>query len=633
MDIAEKIKSILQNAIIKLTAYAKAVMAFTSESIAAVGAYLATRFSSQFNFINTRVILPLEQFFLTTKNKIVSYWLPVQQYCNNIAWVNQLSDASVSGGRKTTLLATSFVNILSLAFPLTLMQVYDRIIPNRSFDTMYLLFAGVIFALLFEMVLRMLRSYMNLWSDAKYEYKLSETVFEKLINTPLSEYEQFGAGERLHQISILDQMKGFYNNQLLTAVFDMPFIILFLLVIAYLGQWLVLAPLAVIVALVYSTFYFLDTWEKILKEKFIQEARENNLVIETINNIHTVKAMGMESLLMRRYERLQATGILANFRSSVHSADLATIKVVASQLVVMLIAAFGSLYVISGSMTLGGLAACTLLAGRIIQPLNRALGVLNRWQTVNIVRTQLKATWGLNNPEEITKPPFGKIHGEMELKEISFRYGPQSKLILDRISIKIPAGSVVGISGREQIGKTTLLNILATVMNPTSGQYLIDGRDTSQFQLNDLRHQIAYLSQTGDLFRGTIMQNLSAFDENYVPTAHRIAQLLGLNDIISKLPNGYDTMVGDRAVDILSLGVIRRIVITRALVRKPKIVLFDETNINLDMQSDMRLRNVLLSLAKISTIILVSHRPSLLKLTTISYELKEGKLIQVDYGK
>ena len=603
---------------------------FLKQSILVVWTCFIERFFSKNTPIYRYFLFPAKEIYVKTKDKIQSYF---RVYFENISWMGQLIEASKSGGRKSTLIATCFINILSLAFSLTIMQVYDRIIPNRSFDTMFLLFSGVFIALILEMILRMLRSYTNLWSDARYEYELSRDAFGRLIHISLHEYEQMGAGERLHQMSVLDQMKGFYNNQLLTTIYDIPFIAIFLFFIAYLGSFLVLVPLIMIVGLVYCTSLFFEAWNKILKKKFTQEAHENNLIIETVNNIHTVKSMGMESLLMRRYERLQTTGIESNYAANVQSSDLVTIKLIANQLVMVLTIAIGSLYVINGTMTLGGLAACALLVGRIIQPLNRGLGVLNRWQTVNIVREQLNSIWGLRNQKRLVLPSFGEIKGELELKNVCFRYQNDSKWILNHINLAIPLKTIISIVGAEQSGKTTLLNILATILEPTSGQYLIDGRDVSEYQLKDLRHQIAYLSQGGDLFRGTIMENLSAFDENNVPTAHRISQLLGLSEMIAKLPNGYDTVVGDRAVESLSVGMIRAIVIARALVRKPKVVLFDETNMNLDMQSDIRLRNVLLSLSKIATIVIVSHRPSIVKLASVHYELKDGKLIQVIYGK
>lgn len=629
--IITKIKYVSPHVLHFLTLSWDAVFSFFYSSLADFFKPMTHRCMTLFRRL-PMVIAWIAQLFSQIKIKIVQYkttlftfYQTSLQRIQTTSWVQQLLEASQHSARTTTLIATGFVNVITLAFPLALMQVYDRIIPNRSYSTLFLLFAGVVIALLLEMVLRISRSYLNLWRDTKYEYELSEKSFGKLIDTPLHEYVKMGAGARLQQLNILDQLKGFYNQQLLTTLFDFPFVTIFLFVVAYLGGLLVLIPLLMMAALVYCTFIFFQYSEKILKDKFEQEARENNFVIEAISNIHTVKSMGMESLLLRRYERLQTSGIAVNYRAAVEASDLMTIKMVASQLVVALIVAFGGLYVIHGNMTLGGLAACSLLAGRIIQPMNKGLGALSRWQTVNIVREQLDAVMSLPNDKKSSEAP-SEIKGEITLRDVCFQYPDQEKNILDHINLTIPAGTVIGITGKEQGGKTTLLNILGAIILPASGEYLIDGHDVTEYSLPDLRHQIAYLSQSGELLRGTIMDNLSAFDENLAPTAHRLAKLLGLDEVIAKLPKGFDTVVGDRAIDSLSRGVIRRMVIARALARKPKIVLFDETNMNLDMPSDMRLRDVLVTLSKIATMVIISHRPVMLKLASVIYELREGKL-------
>lgn len=551
---------------------------------------------------------------------------------NKMTLFQQLLEASRSGGRGTTLIATFFINLLSLAFPMMMLQVYDRIIPNRSFSTMFLLFSGVVIALIIELLLKMSRSYINLWSDTKYEHQLGKRAFGHLVNTSLVEYEKTGAGGRLQQINALSQMKGFYNNQLLTAVFDVPFVWVFLLVIGYLGGWLVLVPLVCMVGLALCSSLLLKHWEAVMIKKFAHEDRENNFIIEVLNNVHTAKSMSMETLLMRRYERLQTSGVGINYLTSVQSGDLITLKMIFSQGVIVALVGLGSIYVLNGAMTIGGLAACTLLAGRIMQPMNRALTAFNRWQMINVARSELEAILKLPVKNSNKLLEFGQVKGDIALENVSFRYEDGEQWILKDINLAIPAGEVIGITGRGQAGKTTLMNLLAGMLVPTQGRYLIDNHDVSKYKLSSLRDQIAYLSQRGELFRGTIMDNLSAFDETLVPIAHRFARALGLDKIIAKLPNGFDTKVSDRAVESLPRGMIQRLLIVRALVKKPKVILFDEANMNLDLVSDDLLMEVLKSLKEIATLVIVSHRPSTLKLASKLYELKDGSLKQVKHG-
>lgn len=550
----------------------------------------------------------------------------------HLRWFVQLREASQFGGSMTTLIASFVINLLSLAFPLSLMQMYDRVIPNQSFETMTVLTIVVCCALLLEMILRIARSYINLWSDTKFENTLSQKAFARLMDAPLPVYEKSGAGMRLKQLNTLDQLRGFYNNQLFIAVTDLPFIILFLVIIAYLSGWLFLVPVIMLVLLSVLSYRFLDYWEPTLIEKVAHESRENNFVIDVLNNIHTVKSMNMESLLVRRYERLQLTGMKVHYKTSVETGDLITLKMIASQVIVILIAIFGALYVIHGAMAIGALAACTLLVGRIMQPVNRALSAFNRWKTVNVIRQQLETILTLPVEDSSVLPTFGEFTGKIELRDVWYRYDEKSKWILQEINLIVPPRSMIAILADERSGKTTFINMLATVLAPTRGEYFLDAKNVTEYQLAEVRKEIAYLSQVGELFRGTIMDNLSGFNPENENAARQLAHILGLDGVIAKLPSGFDTLVGDRAVESLPRGVVNRMTIVRALSHKPKMVLFDEANMNLDLYSNEKLIELLKILNEVATVVIISQHTETLKIARQLYRLKEGRLEEVQHA-
>lgn len=548
--------------------------------------------------------------------------------------MKQLDEASQPSVRSSTLISTFFINLLSLAFPLTLMQVYDRIIPNHSYSTLVILSLGVSFALIFEVLLRVARSYINLWADTKYEYHLSKTAFNNLIDVPLYVYEETDAGTRLKQFTILNQLRGFYNNQLLSALCDAPFLIIFFLVIAYIAGWLFLVPLLVSVLAAYTSFRFIHYWQNFLEKKITHESKESDFFVNILTNIHTVKSLGMEDLILRRYEKLQKKAITINYQSSVQAGDLTTLKISFNQLVIILTATLGALAVIHGTLAVGGLGACILLVGRIMQPVNRILNAFNQWKMLGIVRKQLDAVLQLPVEQKAYLSGFDEVQGEITFKDLSFYYeDKQARWILNTINLTIPPRTVVAITGQDQPAKTALLNILATISKPTSGEYLLDGNNVDHYQSYALREKIAYLSKTGKLFRGTIMENLSAFNETLIPTARRFCEVLELNKIIAKLPNGFDTMVGDKAVEALPGGVVNLIFIIRALVNKPKIVLFDEANMNLDTQFTKKMIELLALLKDVSTIIILVKTEATLALANVVYDLKEGKLEKIEHGK
>lgn len=556
-------------------------------------------------------------------------WKWLRQY----TWVRQLADASQPGTRTTTLVTSFFSNILALAFPLAVMQVYDRIIPNRTLGTLFFLSLGVIFIFVLDIILRGARSYLNIWADTKYEYNLGKDAFAKLVDAPLYVYEQTDVGTRLKQFAVLEQIKGFYNNQLLIAIFDIPFLVIFLAVIAYIGGWLFLIPLFSSIVITFFTYRFIKRWENMLEAKITAESRESDFVINVLSSIHTAKSIGMEELLIRRYERLQKTGMRINLLSSIHSGDLLTIKTIASQLSIILMASIGSIAVIQGNMAIGGLSACVLLVGRVMRPLDRILNALNRLKMLAITRQKLDLIFLMPDEKKSDAISPDALTGEITLQDVGFYFEDYTAhWVLKNLNLMIPTRSLIAITGNNQVQKTTLLNILATIAKPTAGHYLLDGHDVDHYQAHALRAKIAYLTRTGKLFRGTMMDNLSAFDENLIPTARRFVDRLGLNVVVSKLPNGFDTFVGDRAVEALPGGVVNMIFIIRALVNKPKIILFDETNINLDTQASQKMTELLVHLKEFATVIILPASEASLALADIVYEFQGDQLVRVDHG-
>lgn len=547
--------------------------------------------------------------------------------------VRQLIEATRNDTRIPTMVSTAFINILALVFPMTLMQVYDRIIPNRTLSTLVFLTIGVVLTFAIEALFRIIRAYINLWADTKYEFALEKMAFSKVMNAPMYVTENTDVGMRLKQFTILEQLKGFYNTQLLTSLYEIPFLFIFLFAIAYLAGWLFLIPLAVTFLTGYITWRFTQNWKTLLEKKITFEARESDFIINVLTGIHTAKSIGMEELLIRRHERLQESGMDINYHTSVHDGDLHTIKSISSQAITVLIVTFGAIMVINGGMAIGGLAACTLLAGRIMRPFDHVLSTLSRLTMIDLLREKLDLIFQLPASDEFKKVESTIAKGEITLQDIGFHYGDSTYDILKAVDLSIPAQQLVGITGENQSEKTALLNILATIAKPTSGVYLIDGKNVDEYQTSALHKKIAYLNRVGKLFRGTIMDNLSAFNEEYVPNARRLVDRLGLNSILSKLPSGYDTFVGEKAVEALPGGVMNMIFIVRALVSKPKIVLFDETNINLDTQSSQNMINLLVQLKEFSTVIVLASKQSTIDLMDVLYTFQDKKLIRVENGK
>lgn len=533
-----------------------------------------------------------------------------------------------TGSVMTNILVASLaINILSLAFPLTLLQIYDRIIPNVAINTLVLLVIGVSIALLLEVALRVARSYVGAWADSKFEHLIGCRAFKHLIQSPLYEYIREGSGIHLKRINFLSQMRDFYAGQALVSLADLPFVFVLLALVILIANWLVLIPLGVLVTFIFVTLIHAKNLDDVLQQRQTQDDRRSNFLIETLTNIHTVKSVTMEAQMLRRYERLQRT-------SSVHDYDLSMLNSVSgvntlmlSQIVIILVVAFGSIMVIHGNLTIGGLAACTLLSGRSLQPVTNLVSVWTRLQTIKIARDELQKVLELPFESRENAPQLMKVHGDIQFQNVSFRYKDEGPDIIHDFNLHIPAKGSISITGAGLSGKSTLLWLLLGMLRPTHGKILIDDQDVDKFQVQSVRRQIAYMPQQGMLFKGTIMENLTMFRKgDYYQRALNAAKLVGLNTIIEHLPLGYDTPVADQTMESLPRGLRQRIAIARALLLEPPIVVFDEANTAIDMQGDSIIKALLEKMVGRVTLILISHRPSIINVAKTHYLLENGTL-------
>lgn len=529
----------------------------------------------------------------------------------------------------SVLLASFIINLLSLAFPLFLLQVYDRIIPNNVISTLLLLMLGIMTAVLLDTALKIARSYTSMWSDAKLEHLLGCQTFEKLIRCKISDFEKKGTGFHLKRMQLLYQLRDFYSGQAIISIADIPFVILLLGLIIYIANWLVLVPIAMLLILISSTLLQTNNLDELIIQKQQHDDRRFNFIIETLNNIHTVKSLTMEALMMRRYERLQKNGLINNYDVIQHGADTMILGLSLSQVTLILTVSLGSIMIINGNLTIGGLAACTLLAGRCLQPINNLIRVLVRFKTIEIVQEDIKDVLHMVPESKKDLLKLSHIKGDIEFINIAFQYDNRPWCLKD-FNLKINAKEAIAITGDTFSGKSSLLLLLLGFMQPNQGQIMIDNHNINELDISSLRKQIAYLPQEATLFQGTIIENLTMFAvDEYSDKAKKIADEVGIADLIEHLPDGYDTKLATQAIDALPRGFRQRIAITRALLHKPPIVLFDEANSAVDMHGDQAIKEMLAKLVGKCTLILISHRPSILNIATKQYEIKQGKLSQI----
>jgi ATP-binding cassette, subfamily C, bacterial LapB len=539
----------------------------------------------------------------------------------------------VPGSRMILITSTLFINLLSLALPLALVQIYDRIIPNAAEGTLVLLVVGVGSALVLEAVLRMARAHVSGWIGARFEHLTGTKSIDRMLTADIADFERHGAGTHLERLNALFIIKEFYAGQAVLALCDFPFAIIYLGVIAYLAGVLALVPIVLIAAFSLFALVIGRRLRRSLAKRQIADERRFSFLIEVLGGIHTVKAMAMENQILRRYERLQEASARNEYDVIFDSSSALGIGAVCSQMSTFALIGLGAMLVVDGSLTVGALVACTMLAGRSIQPLQKALGIWTRFQAIRLAREQMEKIFELQPEATPGLPPLPTPYGRIELADVCFGYGrnedgKELPTIINAASLRIAPGETVAITGDSAGGKSTLLGLMAGLLRPTRGTVRIDGRELGDFDPVSVRSQIAYVPQHSVLFNGTVLENITMFRPQLEEVALETARLIGLEITILRMPLGFDTRVGTGTGDTLGRGIKQRIVVARALVNRPRVLLFDDANAAMDSSGDALLRSVLENLRGQCTMVLVSHRPSLINIADRVYELSGGRLVE-----
>ena len=538
----------------------------------------------------------------------------------------RLPDAARPGGRDFPWMAaaSTAINLLALALPLLMLQVFDRILPNRSLDTLTLLMLGTAVAVAAEGLLRLMRAYVMVWAAARFEHGAMNDAFSRLLATPPERIDSGGYVERFKAIVAL---KDHASGQTVLQLLDLPFTLLYLALVAAIGGWLVLVPIAGVVVFAYVSWAFGAHHGSLFRDRNNADRRRSNFLVETLSGIHTVKALAMEAFMLRRYERLQET--CANLTRRLASAlDVASgVGGLFGPMMTVLVVAGGGFLVVRGEMTNGELAACILLVLRSLGPLQRA-GSL--WVAHQRVRSMYEEIGPLFHGKPLDADALpgaaAAVAGRIELRDVCFRQPEAGANIIDGVSLTLEPGAFVVIKGANGSGRSTLLRLIGGLLPPAAGEVRLDGVAMSALPTAVLRAAIAYVPENATVFQGTILENITGFDPARADLALAVARALGLDKFVSRLPRGWESPAGEAAADTMPVGHRQRIAMVRALASGARVVLFDAANISMDSEGDASLRRYLEAEKGRTTFVLVTHRPSLEKLADRVYVLEGGRL-------
>jgi len=532
-----------------------------------------------------------------------------------------------AGLKPSVLLASVGINLLALAMPMLIFQVYNRVIPRQATDTFLLLIAGMLGVIVLDALLKILRMMALSWDGARFDHRESLKSMNHILEADTQDFEMHPAGYYLDKMQALEQVQEFYSSQSVLVAIDMPFVLLFLIFIALIAGPLVYIPLSLLCLFLMVSMISGRRLRKALETRSKMEDHRQNFLIECLQGIHTIKSMAMEALILRRYERLQRQSAESVYELSRVNSIVQGLGATFAQLSVVSFVGFGSYYVIFGDLSIGALAAGTMLSSRVLQPGLSAMGLWTQLQSIRLAKEKVKEFFAMASERYGSFRPAHGLQGKIELDAVSFRYPGQDRLLLDNVSLVINPGESIAISGNNGVGKSTVIGLLSAFMQPLSGQIRLDDHPLGDYDIEYLRSQIGIVPQRGILFEGSILENMTLYREGEAKAqAIELAKILGLDEIISRLPNGLDTQVGGSAVDTLSEGVCQKIVMVRSMVGHPGVILFDDANANFDLRNDSRLLDLIKRLQGRRTLVMVTHRPSFQRCCNRHFVLAEGQL-------
>ena len=529
---------------------------------------------------------------------------------------------------RDVLWASLLINIFVLATPLFTMNVYDRVIPNNAQETLMVFTIGIVFVYLLDFFLKLTRGYMLELAGKKSDVIMSSIIFEKVLNLKMAMHPQ-SVGSFANNMKDFESVRSFFTTATMTAIIDLPFAIIFLLVIYYIGGLLVFVPMVTMFLILTYALIIRKPLKESIESSHEASAKKNGILIETLQNIETVKSMSMTG--KQQWEWEESTGEIAekNLKSRLLSSSIPNVTNLFIQLNTVFVVVFGVYLIQEFELTMGGLIAVVILTSRTVAPMGQAAGLISNYSDArssydtlsNIISQEMERPEG---KEFVERPTF---NGKIEFKNVTFNYPDAEMPALDNVSFIVVPGEKVAIIGRIGSGKSTIAKLILRLYEPTSGTILIDDIDISQIDPADLRRSIGYVPQDVNLFRGTIKDNIISSDLH--PDIGDIvyaAQISGVDDFVRTHPRGYEMFVGERGAG-LSGGQRQSVGVARALMQNSSILLMDEPTNAMDQTTENGIMHRLNIEFKKETLLLVTQKLGLLNMVDRVIVMHHSKVI------
>lgn len=529
---------------------------------------------------------------------------------------------------KLVIIAAVLINVFVIFVPLFTMNVYDRVLPNKAIDTLWVLLSGIVFVLIFDFILKLIRAYFIEQAGKRADIRMSSKIFDQLLNIKLDS-KPSSTGMFVSRLQSFESVREFFTTATVTAFVDLPFVILFVFIIFYVGGPIGYISIGTMLIAMLFAFFM----QRPIKKNILNSAKEDQIkqtvLTETVTGLEIIKSVRAQNRMRTHWEKsISQTSYYGN--KSHYLSQIVTYFVgFISQLSGVLIVAGGVILASEGTMTMGAIIAAMMLNSRVIGPVSQIAGMI-----IRLDRTLLS----LNNIDEIMKMPVEReqsqhylsrpdLDGDIVFKEVNFSYKDQKFDVLKNINLKIKKGEKIGIIGKIGSGKSTLAKLLLNLYEPSKGSVLVDNTDIRQIDPVDLRRSIGYVPQEPFLFMGSIKDNIT-IGEQYATDEQilKASKISGVHDFLGKHESGYDLIVGERG-EGLSGGERQSVTLARAILSNPNILVLDEPTNMMDELSENMFKKKLATIIKDKTVIIVTHKPSLLSLVDRLIVVEDGKIV------
>ncbi len=526
---------------------------------------------------------------------------------------------------RDVILASILINLFVLAIPLFTMNVYDRVIPNNAQETLWGFTIGILLVLIIDFVLKNIRVYLLETAGKKSEIIMSSLIFEKAMNLKMSVYPK-SVGSFANNLRSFDVIRNFFTSATVAALVDIPFSILFLFVIWYIGGVLVIIPIIFSILILFYALIIRRPLERLMHETHHAHSYKSSILVETLQNIETIKTHNLESSKQWQWE--EATGNIADkfLKTKILSASIPAVTYLMTNMNTVVTVLVGVYLITSHQLTMGALIAAVILGSRTVAPMGQVAALISQYSDAKVAYEAIENIIKQEKERDKEFLHLEDLRGKIEFKNVYFKYPDTDVYALENVSFTINPGEKVAIIGNIGSGKSTIVKLLLKLYEPEKGKILIDNLDISQIDPALLRSIISYVPQDIHLFRGTLHENITLGKRYEASKIIEAAKISTAYDFVSKHPKGLEMPIEERGMG-LSGGQRQTVGLARAVLKNGKIFILDEPTGSMDKNTEKKVINNLRNFLKDKTLILITQNPSLLTLVDRIIVMHEGKKI------